>query len=89
MLKYSQNYIFHIYYDNIIMIFKASFIKGRVQKKNSKIGGFCPKRREGVISKTQFLHTFNLGLLSEEGGGTNLGQNPQFFFEGVPKVRKV
>ena len=38
-------------------------------KKNRKILGFCPKRREGVISGTQFLHTFNLGLLSEEGGG--------------------
>ena len=44
-------------------------IKGRLQKKNRKIWGFCPKRREGVISETQFLHTFNLGLLSEEGGG--------------------
>ena len=38
-------------------------------KKNRKIWGFCPKRREGVISETQFLHTFKLGLLSEEGGG--------------------
>ena len=38
-------------------------------KNNSKIWGFCPKRREGVISETQFLHTFKLGLLSEEGGG--------------------
>ena len=41
-------------------------------KKNRKIRGFCPKRREGVISETQFLHTFKLGLLSEEGGGQNL-----------------
>ena len=44
-------------------------ILGTPSKKNSKIWGFCPKRREGVISETQFLHTFKLGLLSEEGGG--------------------
>ena len=46
--------------------------KGRLQKKNRKIWGFCPKRREGVISETQFLHAFNLGHLSEEGGDQNL-----------------
>ena len=46
--------------------------KGRNQKKNRKIWGFYPKRREGVTSETQFLHTFNLGYFSEEGGGQNL-----------------
>ena len=44
-------------------------LRDAFKKKNSKIWGFCPKRREGVISETQFLHAFNLGLLSEDGGG--------------------
>ena len=42
------------------------------KKKNRKFWGFYPKRREGVTSETQFLHTFNLGYFSEEGGGQNL-----------------
>ena len=41
-------------------------------KKNRKIWGFYPKRREGVISETQFYYTFNLGHFSEEGGGQKL-----------------
>ena len=45
--------------------------KGR-RKKNRKIWGFYPKRREGVISETQFYYTFNLGHFRVEGGGQKL-----------------
>ena len=41
-------------------------------KKKSKIWGFYPKRREGVISETQFYYTFNLGHFRVEGGGQKL-----------------
>ena len=41
-------------------------------KKNRKIWGFSPKRREGVISETQIYYTFNLGHFREEGGGQKL-----------------
>ena len=43
--------------------------QGRPTNKYRKIWGFYPKRREVDISETQFLHAFNLGHLSEEGGG--------------------
>ena len=51
------------------VIYNFPLRDGFKKKKNSKIWGFCPKRREGDISETQFLDTFKLGLLSEEGGG--------------------
>ena len=51
------------------LISKSHWMLGTPSKKNRKIWGICPKRREGVISETQFLHAFNLGHLSEEGGG--------------------
>ena len=45
---------------------------GQGRKKNRKLWGFYPKRREGVISETQFYYTFNLGHFREEGGGQKL-----------------
>ena len=49
-----------------------NYLRDAIKKKNRKFWGFYPKRREGVTSETQFLHTFNLGYFSEEGGGQNL-----------------
>ena len=49
-----------------------TILLGTQSKKNRKILGFYPKRREGVISETQFYYTFNLGHFSEKGGGQKL-----------------